>query len=152
MEFIIKMVQLNSRRDGCGAKLGVEAQQLVQMTARVQHDGFIYRLSGLGTASASRQNWEALFASQGNSGFNVVGVLRKGYADRFDLVNRGVSGVASARKSVKQDLTAHGVGQPGSQRRITDSALHSLPLYTFACKITKSLSEIAECTVDESAA
>src|SRR5260370_41390968 len=149
MEFIIKMVQLNSRRDGCGAKLGVEAQQLVQMTARVQHDGFIYRLSGLGTASASRQNWEALFASQGNSGFNVVGVLRKGYADRFDLVNRGVSGVASARKSVKQDLTAHGVGPPGSQRRITHSALHSLPLYSFAFKSTNPLTQTTECGVQE---
>jgi hypothetical protein len=56
-------------------------------------------------------------------GADVVLVARHDNADRLDLVNRGVGGVAAAGCGIEQDLAAACLGEPPREQRRLDRPL-----------------------------
>ena len=117
--------------------LRIDVQDAAQVLAAVQHQRAIHRLAALAGAAAARQHRHAVFARDRQGGGHVVDGFRDHHAERLDLVDRGVGGIAAAIGGIEQhraaDVAAQALGQAGvaggdHAPRIWASGLLPLPL------------------------
>ena len=86
--------------------LGIDVQDAAQVLRAVDHQRAVHRLAALAGAAAARQHGNAFLARDRQRGGDVADLLRHDHADRLDLVDRGIGGVAAAVGAAEQHLAA----------------------------------------------
>ena len=125
----------------------IEVADLGQMLRDIDHDRRANRLAALGGAAAPGQNRHALLGGDLNGRRDISQSARHHHADRLNLVDRGIGGVAAPAEAVEQHLALKRALEPPGEPRVADLALvRHLPSfgarYHFACRIQTS--DVAE--------
>ena len=106
LEVRIELIEHDTRLHDDGHRVAVEGQDAAERLAVVDHQRIADRLPALRRSRAAGQDRRAEIAGDGKRGAHVVLVARDDDADRIDLVDRRVGRVASARRSIEQDVAA----------------------------------------------
>ena len=114
----VQMAQHQARFDQRGARIGIDVQDAAQVLRAVDHQRAVHRLAALAGAAAARQHGDAFLARDRQRRGDVVDLLRHDHADRFDLIDRRIGGVAAAVGAVEQHLAADFAPQPLRQTGI----------------------------------
>ena len=93
------------------------SRHAVQMFRAVEDQGVVDGLAALRGAAAARRDRDALLAGDRQRRRDVVHRARHHHADRHDLVERGIGGVAAAGKAVEQHVALECSLQPVFERR-----------------------------------
>ncbi len=100
----IEVREHEARLDQGGACLRVDVENVAKVFGAVDNDGAVDGLAALTGAAAARQHGNTGFAGDGKRGGDIVDGFGHDHADGFDLVNRGVGGIAAAVGRTEQDL------------------------------------------------
>ena len=107
----IELLQDDARFDVGLLPRGVEFQDAVHMTGKIEDQGPRDRLSGETGAAASRQDGNAMSGGNFDCGDNVGMVQGKDDTQWLDLVDAGVGAVETPGHLVEADFAPHDVGQ-----------------------------------------
>ena len=114
----IQMAQHQAGFHQCRARLGIDVQDAAQVLGAVDHQRAVHRLAALAGAAAARQHGHAFLARDRHCRGDVADLLRHDHADRLDLVDRRIGGVAAAIGAAEQhlaaDLAPQALGETGS--------------------------------------
>src|SRR5262249_56644413 len=94
----------NAGLDHAAALGNIELDQPIEVLRAIDHQRGVDCLSGLRGAAAARRHADALLP---RNRYRPIGVLYRAwrhYADRHDLVVRGIGRVAAAGKAVEHDI------------------------------------------------
>ena len=104
-----RRVQMAQHQPGfhqCRARLRIDVQDAAQMLRAVDHQRAVHRLAALAGAAAARQHRDALLARDRQRRGDVADLLRHDHAERFDLIDRRIGGIAAAVGAAEQYLAA----------------------------------------------
>ena len=99
----VQMIQHQARLHQGLAARGVEIENLVQVLGQVDDQRLAHRLPALRGAAAPGQDRHAFVAGDVDDGLHVLGVFRHDDAEWFDLIDRGVGGIAAPGERIEQD-------------------------------------------------
>ena len=102
----VQMAQHQAGLHQRGARVGIDMQDAAQMLRAVDHQRAVHRLAALAGAAAARQHRDAFLARDRQRRGDVADLLRHDHADRLDLVDRRIGGVAAAVGAAEQHLAA----------------------------------------------
>src|SRR5579883_2326701 len=102
-------------------RLSIEFKDAVEVGADIDDDGLTDRLAALGGAAAARQDRHALRGRDLHDAGDVGLALRRDHANRLDLVDRGVGGVAAAGEWIEANLAFDGSAEAGGERAVADA-------------------------------
>ena len=90
--------------DPGAAGCSVDFDDAAEVLGAVDHQGAVDGLAALAGAAAAGEDWDAVFAGDGDRGGDVVDRAGDDHADGFDLVDGGVGAVAAAVGAAEQHL------------------------------------------------
>ena len=121
----IQPLQHHAGLDADRARLRVVIEHPVEMARAIDDEPLPDRLPVLRGAATARDHGYAFLTRDGQRRLEILGRLRHDHAQRHDLVDRGIRGVAPARERVEAHLALHGAPQLALQAEITAGHLRS---------------------------
>ncbi len=120
-QMCIQVIEHDAGLHPCGARLGVDLDDAIQMARRVDDECGTDRLTALRRAATARQHRHPGFGGNGDGRRDVVLGLGHHDAERQDLVDRSVRRVAPAARGVEEHIapdlagkaTGDGIGNGG---------------------------------------
>ena len=113
-ELPVQLSQDHTRLDSGAAIFGVEGDGPVQPAGAVDDDALADGLATLTGAATARQDRHPLLPRESKHSLDVGHGLRPDNADGLNLVNAGVSGIATAIKGAKHDIALYRARKPSS--------------------------------------
>ena len=111
----IELVEDDARLDAHGAALGIEGEHAIEVAADVDDERLADGLPALRRAAAARQDGHAGLRREVQDRRHIVQAFRANDAQRHDLVDRRVRGVAPPAEGIKHHLALQGRFQAALQ-------------------------------------
>ena len=118
LERPVQRVEHDARLHPRPSRRRIDVDDPIQVLGEVQHHGGADGLAALRRAGAARQHRDVFLGGDGDGGLHVGDGFRHDYAERLDLIDRGVRRVAPARERVEQHLARRLAPQPVGQRPV----------------------------------
>ena len=106
LQLPVEIVEHNAGLDHAGALLDIERDDSVQILRDIDHDAAVDSLAALRGAAAARRHDASVIARNRHGAQRVVHGAGNDHAERLDLVERRVGGVAAAIQRMEQDIAA----------------------------------------------
>ena len=116
----IQAIEHQAGFDRYQAGFRVEPDDPVHVFGSIDHQGLADGLAALRGAAAPRQHGDPFRAGDLQRRPDVGAVARHHHADRLDLIDRRVGGIAAAREPVEQHLALDRAVQAARERAIAD--------------------------------
>ena len=113
----VEAVEHHPRLDPRPAPFDIDRDDPVHISAAIEDKRTGHGLPALRGAGAARQNRHAFLAGDRDRRRGVLAIARDHDAQRLDLIDRRVGGVAPAAERVEQDLAADLAAQPRLETR-----------------------------------
>ncbi len=112
----VQLIEYQAGLDYSGPFFGIPINKLVEIFAGVYDQRLVHSLAVLRGAASAGQHWDAGFSGDLQGHTHVVLGFGHHHAERHDLVDRGVGGIASAAEKIEEDVALDFLNQAGGQR------------------------------------
>lgn len=107
LQLPVEIVEHDAGFDHAGALFDIERDDLVQIFRAVENNAVVDGLAALRGAAAARRDDAPVISGNGHGAQGVVHGAGDDNTERFDLVERGVGGIASEIERIEQNVARH---------------------------------------------